>query len=106
MGFPNRRLTHQDELREIMSEAQDMGVILHLDVLDEADLWLCQIERTTGLPGAGAEVLAIIKDYADEHAMAIHGSIVHDHERLACYYEEQGFSVHPEGIKWRIEYPG
>lgn len=89
-----------------MAEARDLGVNLELDPLDDEGFWLSIIERTTGKPGAGADVLTLVKDYADECGMTIHATIVHDHERLSDYYQEQGFSVYPEKGRWRIEYSG
>lgn len=56
-------------------------------------IWLSNIERTDGRPGAGAEALRLLMEISDDHDLPIRGAIVHNHERLLSYYEALGFSI-------------
>lgn len=91
-------LLSSDDLAAIEEQAAALGVELELS-FDASDgnlaIWLGRIERTTGRPGAGSDVLDILCELADEVDCPIRAAVIEWHQMLLDYYAAKGFQIDP-----------
>ena len=94
-------------LDDLVSDAEKIGVEVELDMLtneEEAVIWLSSIERIQGKPGAGAEVISLLKDIAADHGCIIEGQIDGPASKLAAYYRLQEFDIEIRSTRTIITY--
>lgn len=81
-----------------VASAQNGGVELVVHQDDEC-IWISEIERIDGPPGAGADAIRHLMEIADEHGVPLRGAVVRDHEALLAYYESLGFELAQDNVE-------
>lgn len=88
----------EETLHEVSRRADDIGVELELGLTRDRSIWLGQITRTSGLPGAGRRAVEMLCELADDCQVSI-GLVVMSHlDPVIGIYEEAGFEEASESL--------